>query len=141
MITGCAAAVLRPASAACYLHDMSYTLIGGRVLDPVSGVDQVANISVDGDGRVSAIGGQRVGKVIDISGALGAAWLVDLGTFAGESGGDGSDGLAATAQAALAGGYDAFAGCRWPPGHRALINPRWCNRCACALPTSQYRWK
>ncbi|MBK9070092.1 MAG: amidohydrolase family protein [Myxococcales bacterium] len=84
---------------------MSFTLIGGRVLDPVSGMDQVTNVSVDADGRISGIGAQRAGKLVDVSGQWVLPGLVDVGTYAGEAGGDGSDGLAATAQAALTGGF------------------------------------
>ena len=54
-------------------------LIGGRVMDPESGLDAVRNIGVSG-GRVSAISAVRLqGKqVVDVSGLVVAPGFIDL---------------------------------------------------------------
>src|SRR5215510_8724865 len=54
-------------------------LIGGRVMDPESGLDAVRNIGISG-GRVSAISSERLqGKqVVDVSGLVVAPGFIDL---------------------------------------------------------------
>src|SRR5215475_2516994 len=54
-------------------------LIGGRVMDPESGLDAARNIGVSG-GRISAISARRLqGKqVVDVSGLVVAPGFIDL---------------------------------------------------------------
>lgn len=90
---------------------MAHTLVGGRVLDPVSGVDAVVDVAIDDAGVIAGVGPgtARMGAVVDVGGCWVLPGLVDVGVYAGEAGGDGSDGLAATASAALSGGYTTIA--------------------------------
>ena len=59
---------------------MSFTLVGGRVLDPASGIDKVADVAVDATGRISGIGTSGEGRRIDIAGCWVLPGLVDIGT-------------------------------------------------------------
>ena len=80
---------------------------GGRVIDPASGFDQVADVAV-ADGRVLAIGAAArdapAGRVIDASGCIVAPGLVDLAVRLREPGHEHARMLASEMAAAVAGG-------------------------------------
>src|SRR5262245_36420315 len=73
------AIVLTAATQGQLANTFDLVLIGGRVMDPESGLDAVRNIGVSG-GRVSAISAGRLqGKqVVDVSGLVVAPGFIDL---------------------------------------------------------------
>jgi dihydroorotase len=84
---------------------MRIVITGGRVVDPASGVDRVADVSIT-DSRVTAIGERPAGfepdRTLDASGLIVAPGLVDLCARLMEPGTEGA--LKIEMQAALAGG-------------------------------------
>ena len=71
--------VLTPVTEGQLTDTFDLVLIGGRVMDPESGLDAVRNIGISG-GRVSAITAERLqGKqVVDVSGLVVAPGFIDL---------------------------------------------------------------
>ncbi|MCX7901978.1 MAG: dihydroorotase [Burkholderiaceae bacterium] len=84
---------------------MKLAIRGGRVIDPASGLDAVADLYV-ADGRIAAIGAAPPGfvaeRVLDAAGLIVAPGLVDLCARMREPGSDGA--LKVESHAALAGG-------------------------------------
>jgi dihydroorotase len=84
---------------------MRIVITGGRVVDPASGVDRVADVCIT-DSRVTAIGERPAGfepdRTLDASGLIVAPGLVDLCARLMEPGTEGA--LKIEMQAALAGG-------------------------------------
>lgn len=85
---------------------MSVTLVGGRVVDPATGLDAISNVVI-GDGRVRALGREVEGRVIDVGGCVVAPGLVDVHTHLREPGGEDSETVASGTAAAVAGGFTA----------------------------------
>ncbi|HEV7663562.1 MAG TPA: dihydroorotase [Chloroflexota bacterium] len=84
-------------------------LTGGRVLDPSSGRDEVADVVID-DGRIVSEGAARKGEqngqtVIDVSGFVVAPGFVDLHTHLREPGFEDAETIATGTRAAAAGGF------------------------------------
>ncbi|UVO18401.1 dihydroorotase [Stutzerimonas stutzeri] len=82
-------------------------ILGARVIDPVSGRDEVADIYIDA-GRIIAIGAQPAGFVaqqsIDANGLIAAPGLVDLSVALREPGYSRKGSIASETLAAAAGG-------------------------------------
>lgn len=90
-------------------------IAGGRVLDPASGTDTVADVLVR-DGRVVALGREAIAQVagadvevLDATGCWVTPGLIDLHTHLREPGGEGAEDIATGSAAAAAGGYTAVA--------------------------------
>jgi dihydroorotase len=97
---------------------------GGRVVDPASGYDGVADVALL-DGRVAAIG-KRLAKsaaevVIDASGCVVAPGLVDPHVHLREPGAEHKETLASGSRAAVAGGFTSV--CCMPNTSPALDTP------------------
>lgn len=86
---------------------MRISIRGGRVVDPASGRDEVADLAIAGD-RIVAIGDKAAGfdaeRVIDAAGLVVAPGLVDLAARLREPGQEHEGMLESELQAAAAGG-------------------------------------
>lgn len=88
----------------------SYLLRGGRVVDPVSGTDGVADVAIK-DATVAAVGADVAAKdaeLIDCGGLIIAPGLVDLHTHLREPGREDEETIESGSAAAAAGGYTAL---------------------------------
>ena len=86
----------------------SFLLAGGRVVDPVSGTDSVADLSIQ-DGKIAAVGeGATGGEAIDCSGLVIVPGLVDMHTHLREPGREDEETIATGSAAAAAGGFTAI---------------------------------
>lgn len=89
---------------------MDYLLRGGRVVDPASGTDDVADVLVV-DGVVQEVGSKLADKqatAIDCNGAVVAPGLVDLHTHLREPGREDEETIASGSAAGAAGGHTAL---------------------------------
>ena len=82
------------------------TFTGAHVVDPASGRDEVANVTV-ADGVVTAVGTQRDGDVVDAGGLILAPGLVDLHVHLREPGREDAETVASGTAAAAVGGFTA----------------------------------
>ena len=82
------------------------TFTGARVVDPASGRDDVANVTVT-DGVVTAVGAQREGDITDADGLVLAPGLVDLHVHLREPGREDAETVATGTAAAAVGGFTA----------------------------------
>lgn len=82
----------------------TYTLTGGRVVDPASGRDATANVVVEG-GRIADVGDDSAGLRLDCDGLIVAPGLVDLHVHLREPGGEDAETVATGTAAAATGGY------------------------------------
>ncbi|WP_269531637.1 dihydroorotase [Chitinimonas sp. BJYL2] len=102
----------------------SLHLKNGRVIDPASGLDTVADVFI-ADGKIAAIGtapaGFAAGSAIDASGLTVMPGLVDLAARLGEPGGEHKHKLRSELQAAVAGGVTTL--CAMPDTKPALDQP------------------
>jgi dihydroorotase len=86
-------------------------LKGGRVLDPASGHDDVADILVGEDGRIREVAGNLSAqvddqvRVVDLSGRLVVPGFVDLHTHLREPGQEYKETVASGCASAVAGGF------------------------------------
>ena len=87
-----------------------YLLTGGRVVDPASGRDEVADVLVE-DSEIKAVGtdlAKEGAQVLDAGGMVVAPALVDLHTHVREPGREDEETIASASAAAAAGGYGAI---------------------------------
>lgn len=83
-----------------------FTFVGARVVDPASGRDEIANVTVDGE-RVVAVGESPAGAKVDADGLVLAPGLVDLHVHLREPGREDAETVASGTAAAAAGGFTA----------------------------------
>ncbi|MDP9405649.1 MAG: dihydroorotase [Actinomycetota bacterium] len=81
-------------------------MTGARVVDPATGRDGVANVTVAG-GVVTAVGDQVEGRRVDLDGLVLAPGLVDLHVHLREPGREDAETVATGTAAAAAGGFTA----------------------------------
>jgi len=85
-------------------------LRGGRVIDPASGVDEIADVLIEA-GSIVALGREAsaadAAEVVDVAGCWVTPGLIDLHTHLREPGGEGAEDIATGSAAAVAGGYTA----------------------------------
>jgi dihydroorotase len=83
---------------------------GGRVVDPNSGTDRIANLLVE-DGRIAALDAVRNGQdvVIDARGRIVTPGLIDMHVHLREPGREEDETIATGTAAALAGGFTSIA--------------------------------
>ncbi len=81
-------------------------ILGGRVIDPASGRDEVANVAV-AKGRVARIGkvAAKARRTIDARGKIVCPGLIDLHVHCREPGHEEEETIASAAAAAVAGGF------------------------------------
>src|ERR1700738_5242150 len=79
-------------------------LLGGRIIDPASGRDEVGNLLVE-DGRFVDTMSQNGETVIDVSGFVVAPGFVDLHCHLREPGFEDTETIATGTRAAAAGGF------------------------------------
>jgi dihydroorotase len=86
----------------------SYVISGGRVIDPATGRDEVADVLV-AEGKVTEIGKVDAGdaQTLDATGCVVAPGLVDLHTHLREPGREDEETIASGSAAAAAGGFTA----------------------------------
>ena len=101
---------------------MSMQISGARLLDPASGLDQHADLFIDG-GKVVAIGQAPLGfnprQLIDASGLIAAPGLVDLSVALREPGYGRKGSIASETLAAAAGGVTSLC---CPPQTRPVLD-------------------
>ncbi|HEY5314838.1 MAG TPA: dihydroorotase [Pirellulales bacterium] len=83
---------------------------GGRIVDPGSGTDRVANLLVE-DGRIAALDVARNGQdvIIDAGGRIVTPGLIDMHVHLREPGREEDETIATGTAAALAGGFTSIA--------------------------------
>ncbi|HTD76123.1 MAG TPA: dihydroorotase [Chloroflexota bacterium] len=79
-------------------------LVGGRVIDPAAGRDEVADVLIE-DGRISERATENHESVIDVSGYVVAPGFVDLHCHLREPGFEDAETIASGTRAAAAGGF------------------------------------
>ncbi|MGI9146051.1 MAG: dihydroorotase [Chloroflexota bacterium] len=79
-------------------------LVGGRILDPASGRDEVGDICVE-DGRLVERGSPNGETIVDVSGFVVAPGFVDLHCHLREPGFEDTETIATGTRAAAAGGF------------------------------------
>jgi dihydroorotase len=84
----------------------AFTFRGGRLVDPASGRDAWANVTVDG-GIVTAVGDQVEGQVLDVGGCVVAPGFVDPHVHLREPGQEDAETVESGTAAAVSGGYTA----------------------------------
>ncbi len=108
---------------------MSKTLLirGGRVVDPASSIDAVADVLVR-DGKVAAVGKftEKADEIIDAKGMIVAPGFIDLHVHVREPGQSYKESIATGTQAAAAGGFTSV--CAMPntaPVNDSAETTRW----------------
>ena len=86
---------------------MSVLLKGGRVIDPAAGVDEIADVLVEGDAVAGAGRGLDGAETIDCAGLVVAPGFVDLHTHLREPGREDAETVASGTRAAARGGFTA----------------------------------
>lgn len=84
----------------------AFTFVGARVVDPASGTDQIANVTVSGE-EIVAVGTQVDGTTIDADGLVLAPGLVDLHVHLRQPGREDAETVQSGTAAAAAGGFTA----------------------------------
>jgi dihydroorotase len=87
---------------------MSIKIMGGRVIDPASGTDEILDIYIE-DGKIAGVGkgisAPKDAEVIDASGKLVTPGLIDIHTHLREPGFEYKEDIASGTRAAAAGGF------------------------------------
>ena len=101
---------------------MKLSILGARVIDPASGLDQVTDLHLDA-GKIVAIGaapaGFNAGQSIDAKGLVAAPGLVDLNVALREPGYSRKGNIASETQAAAAGGVTSLC---CPPNTKPVLD-------------------
>ncbi|MCO7515877.1 dihydroorotase [Pseudomonas guariconensis] len=101
---------------------MSISILGARVIDPNSGLDQITDLHLDG-GRLQAIGAAPAGfsasRTIQADGLVAAPGLVDLDVALREPGYSRKGNIASETRAAVAGGVTSLC---CPPLTRPVLD-------------------
>ncbi|WP_144964734.1 dihydroorotase [Pseudomonas sp. DE0010] len=101
---------------------MSISILGARVIDPQSGLDQVTDLHLEG-GRIAAMGAAPVGftanRTLQADGLVVAPGLVDLGVSLREPGYSRKGTIASETRAAVAGGVTSLC---CPPQTRPALD-------------------
>jgi dihydroorotase len=87
-----------------------YLLVGGRVVDPASGTDRMADVLI-ADGAVKDIGDNLEAadaEMVDVTGSIVAPGFVDMHAHLREPGREDEETIASASEAAAAGGYTAL---------------------------------
>ncbi len=83
-------------------------IVGGRVIDPASGLDAVVDVAIDG-GRIAGIGERldrpRDAWIVDADGLIVAPGLIDPHVHLREPGGEHKETIASGTRAAVSGGF------------------------------------
>jgi dihydroorotase len=82
------------------------TFAGARVVDPATGRDEIANVTIDGE-HVAAVGEQRDGTVVDAAGLVLSPGFVDLHVHLREPGREDAETVETGTAAAAVGGFTA----------------------------------
>ncbi|MBM3494605.1 MAG: dihydroorotase [Armatimonadetes bacterium] len=102
---------------------MNLVLRGGRVLDPSSGIDRIADLVIE-QGRIAAIadpGGAHEGDDLDVAGRLVTPGLVDIHAHLREPGFEYKEDIETGTLAAAAGGFTSV--CCMPNTEPAIDTP------------------
>lgn len=87
------------------MEGSAWLIRGGRVVDPVAGIDRIANVVIR-DGRIAAIDAEDPSlPVLDASGCIVAPGFVDLHVHLRVPGGEHKETIATGTAAAAAGGF------------------------------------
>ncbi len=105
-------------------HHESVVIVGGRVIDPASGLDRTADVAIRG-GRIAAIGPDldhsEADRVVDAGGKIVCPGLIDPHVHLREPGGEHKETIATGTRAAVAGGFTTV--CCMPNTTPALDTP------------------
>ena len=105
-------------------HHESVLIIGGRVIDPASGLDRTADLAIR-DGRIAAIGPDLdrsdADRVIDAAERVVCPGLIDPHVHLREPGGEHKETIETGTRAAVAGGFTSV--CCMPNTTPALDTP------------------
>jgi dihydroorotase len=88
-------------------HHPTFTLTGGRIIDPATGRDEIADLAVR-DGQIAGIhppGTPPTGQAIDVAGLVVCPGLVDVHVHLREPGFEHKETVATGSRAAVAGGF------------------------------------
>jgi dihydroorotase len=80
-------------------------LVGGRVLDPATGRDEIGDLWIEGDVLAEASGGNTDETILDVSGFVVAPGFIDLHCHLREPGFEDKETIATGTSAAAAGGF------------------------------------
>ena len=101
---------------------MSLSILGARLIDPSSGLDQVSDLHIDA-GRIVAIGAAPAGftasRIVEAEGLVAAPGLVDLSVALREPGYSRKGTIASETRAAVAGGVTSLC---CPPQTRPVLD-------------------
>jgi len=131
----------------------AFTLTGGRVIDPASGCDELADVAIQ-EGRIAWIrppGAPPIGEEVSVGGLVVCPGLVDIHVHLREPGFEDKETVATGTRAAVAGGFTTI--CCMPNTNPPIDRPQrvaqlqqtikeqaWCNVRVLAAATVDDRW-